>query len=117
MARAHDPQCGRWLHRAEMFEGQEKFFGADFELMTLQGGGRFMHCEQPPTMTHAYMRHGTVTLFAALVQLSGKLIARTEASHTHVEWLRFLKQIDRETPPDLDLHLIAETIPRTNIRR
>jgi transposase len=46
------------------------------------------------TMTHDYMRHGTVMLFAALVQLSGKLIARTEASHTHVEWLRFLKQID-----------------------
>jgi transposase len=60
------------------------------------------------TVTHDYMRHGTVTLFAALVQLSGKLIARTEASHTHVEWLRFLKQIDRETPPDLDLHLIAD---------
>jgi transposase len=40
--------------------------------------------------------------------LSGKLIARTEASHTHVEWLRFLKQIDRETPPDLDLHLITD---------
>ena len=37
-----------------------------------------------------------------------KLIARTEASHTHVEWLRFLKQIDRETPRQLDLHLIAD---------
>jgi hypothetical protein len=35
-----------------MFEGQEKFFGADFELMTLQGAGHFMHCEQPRTMTH-----------------------------------------------------------------
>jgi hypothetical protein len=36
--------------------------------------------------------------------LTGKLIARTEASHTHVEWLRFLKQIDRETPSALDLY-------------
>ena len=60
------------------------------------------------TMTHNYTRHGTVTLFAALVQLTGTLIARTEASHTHVEWLRFLKQIDRDTPPDLELHLIAD---------
>ena len=50
----------------------------------------------------------TITLFAALVQLTGKLIARAEASHTHIEWLRFLKQIDRETPPALDLHLIAD---------
>jgi len=63
---------------------------------------------RPPTMTHDYTRHGTVTLFAALVQISGKLITRTEARHTHVEWLRFLKQIDRETPRDLDLHLIAD---------
>src|SRR5271168_239399 len=64
--------------------------------------------KRPPTMTHDYVRHGTVTLFAALSQLTGKLITRTETRHTHVEWLRFLKQIDRETPRDLDLHLIAD---------
>jgi transposase len=63
---------------------------------------------RPRTMTHDYVRHGTITLFAALEQMTGKLITRTEASHTHVEWLRFLKQIDRETPRDLDLHLIAD---------
>lgn len=64
--------------------------------------------KRPRTMTHDYIRHGTITLFAALNQLTGTLIARTETSHTHVEWLRFLKQIDRETPRDLDLHLIAD---------
>jgi transposase len=64
--------------------------------------------KRPPTMTHDYIRHGTVTLFAALSQLTGSLIARTEANHTHVEWLRFLKQIDRETPRTLDLHLVAD---------
>ena len=60
------------------------------------------------TKTHDYKRHGTITLFAALNYLEGKLIARTEERHTHVEWLRFLKQIDRETPKDLDLHLIVD---------
>lgn len=60
------------------------------------------------TKTHDYKRHGTVTLFAALNYLDGKLIARTETKHTHVEWLRFLKQIDREVPKDLDLHLIVD---------
>lgn len=60
------------------------------------------------TRTHDYIRHGTVTLFAALNYLDGKLISRTEKKHTHVEWLRFLKQIDRETPKDLDIHLIAD---------
>src|SRR3974390_1545905 len=63
---------------------------------------------RPRTMTHDYERHGTITLFAALIALTGKLIARTEVSHTHIEWLRFLKQIDRETPKHLDLHLIAD---------
>jgi transposase len=60
------------------------------------------------TKTHDYKRHGTITLFAALNYLDGKLIARTEERHTHVEWLRFLKQINRETPKDLDLHLIVD---------
>lgn len=60
------------------------------------------------TQTHDYTRHGTITLFAALNYLDGKLIARTEERHTHVEWLRFLKQIDRETPKELDLHLILD---------
>jgi transposase len=62
----------------------------------------------PRTMTHDYRRHGTTTLFAALDYLEGKLITRTEQRHTHVEWLRFLKQIDRETPKGLELHLIAD---------
>src|SRR6478609_610892 len=64
--------------------------------------------KRPRTMTHDYTRHGTITLFAALDAMKGKLIARPEARHTHVEWLRFLKQIDRETPEELDVHLIQD---------
>ncbi len=60
------------------------------------------------TRTHDYTRHGTITLFAALNYLDGKLICRAEKENTHVEWLRFLKQIERETPKDLDLHLLAD---------
>jgi transposase len=60
------------------------------------------------TKTHDYYRHGTITLFAALNYPDGKIISRTEPQHTHVEWLRFLKQLDRETPKDLDLHLIID---------
>ena len=58
--------------------------------------------------TPDYYRHGTITLFAALNYLDGKILARTETRHTHVEWLRFLKQIEQETPPDLQLHLIVD---------
>jgi transposase len=60
------------------------------------------------TKTHDYKRHGTITLFAALNYLDGKLISRTEHRHTHVEWLRFLRQIDRETPRGLTIHVIAD---------
>lgn len=60
------------------------------------------------TKTHDYTRHGTTTLFAALDFVAGTVMERTEQRHTHVEWLRFLKQIDRETPDGMDLHLIID---------
>jgi transposase len=60
------------------------------------------------TETHDYYRHGTVTLFAALDYLNGKVLACTASKHTHRQWLEFLKHLDRETPPELDLHLIVD---------
>ena len=60
------------------------------------------------TRTHDCIRHGTVTLFAALSYLSGKVFGLTAPRHTHKEWLAFLKRLDRETPPELDLHLIID---------
>jgi len=60
------------------------------------------------TATHDYIRHGTLTLFAALNYLEGKLITRIAEKHRHQEWLAFLKQIHRETPKDLAIHLIAD---------
>ena len=60
------------------------------------------------TMTHDYKRHGTTTLFAALNVLDGKVIGRCQPRHTHKEWLKFLRQIDRETPKGKTLHLIAD---------
>lgn len=60
------------------------------------------------TMTHDYVRHGTTTLFAALSMLDGKVIGDCMPRHRHQEFLRFLKKIDAETPPELDLHLIVD---------
>jgi transposase len=60
------------------------------------------------TRTHDYIRHGTVTLFAALSYLDGKILSRTAEQHTHKEWLAFLKVIDRETPLGLEIHLIMD---------
>ena len=60
------------------------------------------------TKTHDYFRHGTLTLFAALNYLDGKLITRIAKRHRHQEWLAFLKTIEQETPSALELHLIAD---------
>jgi hypothetical protein len=40
--------------------------------------------------------------------IHGTARSPSEARHTQVEWLRFLKQLDRETPPDLTIHLIID---------
>ena len=60
------------------------------------------------TMTHDYKRNGTTTLFAALELSEGRLIGTCMKKHRHQEWLKFLRQIDRETPQDKDLHLIVD---------
>lgn len=60
------------------------------------------------TMTHDYKRNGTTTLFAALNVLDGHVIGQCQQRHTHAEWLKFLRKIDRETPKEKTLHLIAD---------
>ena len=60
------------------------------------------------TMTHDYKRNGTTTLFAALNVLDGQVIGQCQPRHTHLEWLKFLKQIERQTPKDKTLHLICD---------
>ena len=60
------------------------------------------------TMTHDYKRNGTTTLFAALDMLEGRLIGQCMPRHRHQEFIKFLRQIDAETPPDVDLHLIVD---------
>jgi transposase len=60
------------------------------------------------TMTHDYKRNGTTTLFAALNVLDGQVIGQCQQRHTHAEWLKFLRKIDRETPKDKTLHLVAD---------
>jgi len=62
----------------------------------------------PARRTYDYKRNGTTTLFAALSMLDGKVIGRCMPRHRHQEFIRFLKKIDSETPPDLDLHLIVD---------
>lgn len=60
------------------------------------------------TKTHDYTRHGTTTLFAALEYATGKVIHRHDQTHTHKEWLKFLKQIWHAAPKDVAIEIIAD---------
>ena len=50
------------------------------------------------TQTHDYIRHGTITLFAALNYLEWKIISRTEAKHIHAGVVA-LSQTNRSRDP------------------
>lgn len=63
---------------------------------------------QVATRTHDYYRHGTLTLFAALDYLEGKVLAHSTQRQRHQEWIQFLKTIDQEVPMDLEIHLILD---------
>lgn len=58
--------------------------------------------------THDYERHGTSTLFAALDIASGKVIADCFQRHRAEEFQKFLNQINREVPAELDVHLVLD---------
>jgi transposase len=58
--------------------------------------------------THSYVRHGTTSLFAALDVASGFVIGKCYKRHRAAEFLDFLKQVDRQVPPDLDIHIIMD---------
>jgi transposase len=60
------------------------------------------------TMTHDYKRNGTTTLFAALDVLTGGVIGQCLPRHRHIEFLKFLRTIDREVPHGLEIHLILD---------
>lgn len=60
------------------------------------------------TLTHEYRRNGSTTLFAALNVLQGTVIGECMARHRHKEFLKFLRRLDREFPPEQPLHLIVD---------
>ena len=58
--------------------------------------------------THDYKRNGTATLYAAFDVATGEVMGRVTRRHRAKEFLAFLRQIDRSTPGELDLHLIVD---------
>jgi transposase len=62
----------------------------------------------PERRTHAYVRHGTTSLFAALDVASGFVIGKCYKRHRAAEFLDFLKRVDAQVPSDLDVHIIMD---------
>jgi len=62
----------------------------------------------PERRTHDYARHGTTSLFAALDVGSGRVYGQLHQRHRAAEFQTFLRHLDREVPPELDVHLILD---------
>jgi transposase len=62
----------------------------------------------PERRTHDYRRHGTSTLYAALDLASGLVIGQTRRRHRAIEFRKFLVQIDKAVPAELDVHVILD---------
>ena len=58
--------------------------------------------------TDRYIRHGTTTLFAALDVATGRVIGKCFRRHRAKEFIRFLNEIEKHIPADLDVHLILD---------
>lgn len=60
--------------------------------------------------THDYKRNGTAALFAAFNILTGEVIGRVEKRSRSKEFLAFLKQVERQTPKDKELHIVLDNL-------
>src|SRR6266478_8142633 len=64
----------------------------------------------PERRSHDYIRHGTIDLFAALNTATGKVIGKLSAQHRAIDFRDFLDQLDRQTDPGLDVHVICDNL-------
>lgn len=58
--------------------------------------------------THDYKRNGTRSLYAAYDIKTGKVIGRVTDKHRSKEFLDFMRQVERSTPKEIDLHIILD---------
>jgi transposase len=65
---------------------------------------------RPERQTHDYIRHGTLSLFAAYDTATGRVLGHCHQRHRQQEFLRFLDRIDQAFPDDgkTKLHLIMD---------
>jgi transposase len=64
----------------------------------------------PERRTHDYARNGVTSLFAAFNISDGTVISELHRRHRAVEFLRFLRKIDKAVPAGLDVHLVCDNL-------
>ena len=62
----------------------------------------------PARQTHDYARHGLTSLYAALEIATGRVLGECAPRHSSQEFLSFLKELEKEVPADLEIHLILD---------
>jgi len=63
---------------------------------------------QAERRTHDYERHGTTSLFAALDVRAGTVIGRCMPRHRAAEFRRFLDEVERNVPAEVDVHVVMD---------
>ena len=62
-----------------------------------------------PCWLPKFLRHLATLISLRLLNVAdGQVIGECQTRHRHQEWLKFLQLIDRQTPPDRELHLILD---------
>ena len=63
---------------------------------------------QTERRTHDYKRNGTTSLFAALDVKAGTIVAKCMPRHRTQEFRKFLDEVERSVPADLDVHVVMD---------
>nr|WP_269144822.1 IS630 family transposase [Streptomyces luteolifulvus] len=71
----------------------------------------------PERATHDHVRAGTTTLFAALEVATGTVIGSLHRRHRAEEFKKFLIELDKQVPADLDVHLIRDNYATPAIKK
>ena len=72
-----------------------------------------MDLGQPERQTSTYLRHGTLSLFAALNVATGEVLGTLRARHRAKEFVAFLTEVDATVQQGLDVHVIRDLMDAT----
>ncbi|MEC3982878.1 IS630 family transposase [Amycolatopsis sp. H20-H5] len=64
----------------------------------------------PQRRTHDYVRHGVTSLFAAFNVADGSVISKMYHRRRAAEFKKFLIEIDKAVPGELDVHLVCDNL-------